>query len=252
MTPEIDIDRSLSYLATTTDLSAHELVESLCGLTRECKPLDLAAVRNVLEENKKIGTAELGEISRRFFESAARYIFPGLEAQQQPFAKTFLDVALMAKSFEQGHREMELDDVTMSVGMPLDLMDALDTARVNLSLEIYAIERGINDKSVTEDLVLRALKHTLSTEALAQVLAERRDGASTYELQTNWVGRTYDLMYDFTITTDAGRIEMLNARHPETDVDSLVRGFVRGTCSKDEVVAALGDETLYSTIISRT
>jgi hypothetical protein len=95
------IEAGLKHLASTQEVSRRELIEGLCGFMHAQKTLRLDQVRPVLERSE-LGAEGLKEVSSRFFEVAALFIFPGLSCSDDHFAHSFLDIALMAKSFEMG------------------------------------------------------------------------------------------------------------------------------------------------------
>jgi len=93
------IEAGLKHLADSHDLDIRDIVEGLCGMMRAQKTLPIALVRPVLER-RELGGIELAEISLKFFEVSAQYLFPGIPCREDHFAHSFLAVALMAKSFE--------------------------------------------------------------------------------------------------------------------------------------------------------
>lgn len=108
------IEQGLRHLAGSNEVTRANIVEGIAGLVHARQPLDIAQVRPALER-AELTAEDLGRISQTFFDAAARFLFPGVPQSPQHYAHSFLQVALMAKAFEQQTPATDLASSSLAV-----------------------------------------------------------------------------------------------------------------------------------------
>jgi hypothetical protein len=158
------IEAGLSHLASSREVTQRELIDGLCGLINAQKALPLDAVRPVLER-KELGAEGLREIRERFFDISARFLFPGCPCDESHFAHSFLDIALMAKSFEQ-QVEQAIGEGWCELSSSVSVPDLTDDLSATLQRVISDVLEGDLDERSAEsaaELLEKARQEAISS-----------------------------------------------------------------------------------------